>query len=630
MFFCMVILLHDMLTEKQLSLLEIFQTSCRRTMLEMLKTSQSGHPGGSLSALTYLSVLYAFRAAKTNEPIVVSNGHISPGVYAVLAELGVVDKEEVQKTFRQIGSVFEGHITRHIPGIPYGTGPLGVGVSVAAGMALANRDQMVWGSLGDGEAQEGQVHEMALLAAKEKLGNLAIFVDYNQVQLTDSLEETCPINISGMFLAHGWNVLEIDGHDGQEIWKAIENAEASDKPTLVMAKTIMGHGVPGMEEDGQALKSTWHGKAPKPEVIDEMLSKLELTDEEQKDLAAFVQEANYQPAQPDFVEDLTKLDVKTGTPRVFAADELTDCRSAYGKALLDLAQENKDIIAGTADLGGSVMTKFVAAELPEQFIEFGICEQNMVSAAGGLSIGGKIPFVSTFGAFMTSRAKDQARVNDINRTNVKMVSTHCGLSVGEDGPTHQAIDDMGSMLGLFHTHVVEPADPNHCDRIIRYAASHYGNFYVRMGRHKLPILTKEDGSILFDADYEYEYGKTEILREGEDITIVATGACVTEALKAREESGINAEIVIVSSIKQFDETLAQSLAKTGKVITVEDHNSASGLGSAIAKFIADQGIVLMDFCDLSVKAYQLSGKPNELYAAAGIDAQAIIKALKAL
>jgi len=619
-----------MLTENQLQTLEIFQKSCRRTILEMLKTSQSGHPGGSLSALTYLSVLYAFRAAQTNEPIIVSNGHISPGVYSILAELGVVDKEEVQKTFRQIGSLFEGHITRHIPGIPYGTGPLGVGVSVAAGVALANRDQMVFASLGDGEAQEGQVHEMALLAAKEKLNNFVVFVDYNRVQLTDSLTETCPINITGIFRAHGWNVLEIDGHDGQAIWSAIEEAEKSDLPTLVMAKTIMGHGVPGMEEDGQALKSTWHGKAPKPDVIDEMLSKLELTPEEQSQLEAFVKEANYQPPQPEFIEERSLLAINPGTPNLYPADELTDCRSAYGKALLNLAHENPEIIAGTADVGGSVMTKFVAAELPEQFIEFGICEQNMVSAAGGLSISGKIPFVSTFGAFMSSRAKDQARVNDINRANVKMVSTHCGLSVGEDGPTHQAIDDMGSMIGLFHTGVIEPADPNHCDRIIRYVATHYGNFYVRMGRHKLPVLTREDGSIFFDENYQYEYGKTEILRSGNAVTIVAIGSCIHEALKAREASDVDAEIVMASSIKKFDATLIESLKKTKKVITVEDHNAASGLGGAIAHLAAQEGIAFDHFENLAVNEYQLSGKAPELYAAAGIGHEAVTEALKNL
>src|SRR6185295_5037155 len=199
-----------------------------------------------------------------------------------------------------------------------------------------------------------------------------------------------------------------------------------------------------------------------------------------------------------------------------------------------------------------------------------------------------VPFCSTFGAFMSSRAKDQARVNDINRTNVKMVATHCGLSVGEHGPTHQAIDDMGSFLGLFHTGVLEPADPNHCDRMVRFIAAHYGNFYVRMGRHKLPVLTKENGEVLFDAEYQYEYGKCELLRRGTDLTIAASGSMVSEALRAQEkllQEGISVEIIIVSSPKKFDANLEISIRKTKKLITVEDHNPYSGFGGQIAQFI---------------------------------------------
>lgn len=622
------------LESQHVELLDTFKKGCIDSLLRMLKTSQSGHPGGALSSLDILSVLYAYRLAQTNEPFVVSNGHISPGVYAVLAEMNVIPKQEVCDTFRQLHSIYEGHVTRHVPGIPFGTGPLGVGVSVACGMALAakrqEKDEMVFALMGDGEAQEGQVHEVALMAAKEKLSNFCLFVDYNQVQLTDSLEQTMPINIAGIFDAHGWNVHEIDGHDPMSIWEAINSAhDSTNHPTLIIANTIMGKYVPGMEEDGEVYKPTWHGKAPQPDVIDEMLTHFTLSQEEQASLDTFRKGHGYTPEKPVFTPSLEKMpDIKTGESIVYDQETVTDCRSAYGKALLDLAKHNANVFAMTADLGGSVMTKWVTAELPSQFAEAGICEQNMVSACGGMSLRGYVPFCSTFGAFMTSRAKDQARVNDINHTNVKMVSTHCGLSVGEDGPTHQAIDDMGSMIGLFNTHVIEPADPNHCDRIIRYVASHYGNFYVRMGRHKLPTLTKDDGSIFYDKDYVYEYGKTDTLRSGNAVTLVATGATVSEALAARDASGVDAEIVIASSIKQFDDNLADSLKKTGKVITVEDHNYQSGLGGAVALFAAEKGIALEVFKPLAVEEYQLSGKAMELYNNVGIDREGIVKALK--
>jgi transketolase len=273
----------------------------------------------------------------------------------------------------------------------------------------------------------------------------------------------------------------------------------------------------------------------------------------------------------------------------------------------------------------------VAAELPEQHIEVGIAEQQMISMSGGLSLMGHIPFASTFGAFLTSRPKDQARVNDINYTNVKMVATHCGLSVGEDGPTHQAIDDKGIMAGHLNTMVIEPADPNQTDRIIRYVASRYGNFYVRMGRHKFNPIAKEDGTPFYDKNYKYEYGKSDIIREGNDITIAASGACVIEALKAHEElkkDGISAEIVAVSVIKGFDKTIEDSIKKTKKVITVEDHNPHNGLAAGLSRRLLVEGIKPDVYKNLAVTEYQLSGKPLELYEEAGISANNIVKKAK--
>jgi len=620
-----------------LDLLPAFTKSCRRSILKMLKTSQSGHPGGSLSALDFLAVLYTQRIHKTNEPVIVSNGHISPGVYSVLAEMGAINKEEACSTFRQIGSIYEGHVTRHVPGIPFGTGPLGAGVSAAAGFAMAEKlkgsDKKVFAVIGDGEVQEGQVHEMALFAAKKKLNNFIVFCDYNAVQLTKSLEDIMPTNVKGMFEAHGWKVLDIDGHDHKALLEAI-NTKTSDQPVLILGRTIMGNGVPMMQADGENHIPTWHGKAPKPDQIDEQLALPELTvsSEEQAALDAFRAEVNFKPDHSVFTDNLKPMtDVNTGTPVEYEVGTKEACRGAYGKALLDLAHNNKHVIAGTADVGGSVMTKHVAAELPAQHIEFGICEQNMVSVGGGMSINNFIPFVSTFGAFMSSRAKDQARLNDINQTNVKMVSTHCGLSVGEDGPTHQVIDDMGSFMGMFNTHVLEPADANQCDRLIRFAASHYGNFYVRMGRHAIPVLSKPNSDEpLFGADYEYYYGRTDKLTEGTDLTIVASGPMIELVMEAVEKTGIDAEIIIPSSPKKFDDTLKASLEKTKKVLIVQDHNALSGFASQVAMFAAMEGIALEDFKEISQKEYQLSGKPMELYESAGVGSEAIEAVLKHL
>ncbi|MDD4352039.1 MAG: transketolase [Candidatus Gracilibacteria bacterium] len=617
------------LSIEQINLLTAFAKSCRHTSIAMLKNSQSGHPGGSLSSMDYLATLYSFIISQTGHPVIVSNGHISPAVYSVLAELEYINKEEVIQNFRKVGSVFEGHITRQVPGIYYGTGPLGIGVSVATAFALAEKlkdsKKKVYALMGDGEAEEGQVYEALNFANKYKLDNLVLFVDYNEVQLTASLAEIMPLDLRAIFEAANWQVLEINGHNYAEIWGALRAAQNSPGPVVILGHTIMGKGVDFMEKEGLEYKSTWHGNAPKPEQADEALKQLELSKEEEKILANFKKQVKWKPEDPHFPSPLSTnhYPLETGSPILYGTDKLTDCRTAYGKALLDLAKLNKNILAISADLRGSVMTKFVAEELPAQHIEVGIAEQQMVSLAGGLSLNGFVPFCSTFGAFMSSRAKDQARVNDINKTNVKMVATHCGLSVGEDGPTHQAIDDMGSFLGMFNTMIIEPVDPNHTDRIIRYIASHYGNFYVRMGRHKIPVITKEDGSIFYDENYEYEYGKCDVIREGTDLTIVASGSMVAEALEAIKTCKKSVELVAVSSIKKFDDTLLKSIKKTGKVLTVEDHNTYSGLASQISQYLVNKGACPLVFKSLGVTAYQLSGKYNELYEKAGIGKEAI-------
>ncbi len=616
--------LGSQLNKDQIKFLETFSKSCRKSIIEMLINSESGHPGGSLSSIDYLSVLYTFILSQTGEKITISNGHISPAIYSILGELGYVDKEDAIQNFRKTGSIFEGHVARHVPGIFYGTGPLGIGASVGSAFALAEKlkksDKKVFAEVGDGECQEGEIHEMIHFSRKYKLNNFILFVDYNKVQLSGSLDEIEDIDIEKVFAAGHFEIINCNAHNFEDIWKALSAAhEVKDKPVVILGHSIMGKGIGIMEKDGLNKKSTWHGKAPKKEEVLEDLNNIVINEEEKSLLKEFKKLIKWHPGKPSFTPSLEKVKINLGTPKVYEKEESTDCRTAYGKALQELAELNSNILALTADLRASVMTKFVAETKPEQHIECGIAEQHMVATSGGLSLYGFIPFCSTFGAFMSSRAKDQARVNDINRTNVKMVATHCGLSVGEDGPTHQAIDDAGSFLGMFNTMTIEPADPNHTDRIIRYIASHYGNFYVRMGRHKIPTICKENGEIFYDKNYKYEYGKCDILRTGNDLTIAVMGSLVTEALKAYEllkksNPNLSIEIIAVSSIKQFDKNLTDSIKKTKKVLTIEDHNTLSGLGGQLSRHILKEKICPDYFEMLGVESYQLSGKPEELYA----------------
>lgn len=621
------------LTTNQIKQLEAFVKSCRKSILEMVTNAQSGHPGGSLSSIDFLATLYLTRIIKTGESVIVSNGHISPAVYSILAELEYFPKEDVIQNFRKIGSIFEGHVTRHVPGVTFGTGPLGVGVSAASGFALTEKinktGRQVFALLGDGEAQEGQVYEMMHFASKYSLDNFIVLVDSNRVQLTDSLEKVMPIDIISHFQAAGWNIIEADGHNFHDINFALDQAiEYKGAPTVVIMNTIMGQGSSLMQPEGEAIKSTWHGKAPSKEDIQQDIQALTLSDQELSLIKEVHSQIDWQPESPNFTSSLSNLNLKTGQPRIYPANKPVDCRTAYGNALLDLADKNSNIIAITADLRGSVKTKALAEKHPTQHFDVGIAEQQMVSCAGGISLSEIIPFCSTFGAFMTSRAKDQARVNDINQTNVKMVATHCGLSVGEDGPTHQAIDDIGSMQGLLNTMVIEPVDANQCDKIIRFIASHYGNFYVRMGRHKFNPITKEDGSLFYDESYQYKYGKSDLIRQGNNLTIVASGSCVSEAIKAidfiqEDYDGISIDLIAINSLKVIDETIMSSLSKTKNLITVEDHVTSSGINATLAQTLLKSHIKLETFEALGVGEYQLSGKWNELYENAAIDHQAI-------
>lgn len=621
------------LSREQIKRIELFARSCRRSVVEMTTTAKSGHPGGSLSSIDYLSLLYTSIISHTNNPVIISNGHISPAVYAILSELGVVSKRELIKNFRRAGSVFEGHVSRQVPGVWYSTGPLGAGISAASGFALAQKlkkeNRKVFATLGDGESQEGQVYEMMNFAAKYKLNNLIVFLDYNQVQLSDGLKKIMPLRPAELFAAAGWEVISVDGHDIKKMWKALSRAYGvKHKPVILIGHTIMGRDVSFMEQAGKRFSATWHGKAPTNPEAELALAELSFTEKEEKILHEFKKQIKWKPQKPFFPEPLKKLAVKIGKPHVYSPQQDLDCRTAYGNALLDLAKLNKNIVALTADLSVSVKTDLLKEKFPDRHIECGVAEQQMISCAGGLSLSEFIPFASTFAAFMTSRAKDQARVNDINETNVKMVATHCGLSVGEDGPTHQAIDDMGSTLGLFNTMVLEPADPNQTDHMIRFVASHYGNFYVRMGRHKIPVLTKENGTPFFDATYKYTYGKCDLLREGNDLTLAVSGSMVYQALEAYSElklKNIHAEIVIVSSPKQFDATLKKSLLKTKKLLTIEDHTTRSGIGSQIALFCAEENIELKKFEMMGVDEYQTSGTAEELYERAKISPKYIVK-----
>jgi len=605
---------------------KLFAKSCRLSALKAVVNANSGHPGGSFSSLDFLSVLYLSRLIHTNEKIVISNGHISPAVYAILSELKLEDKQDFIGNFRQSGSKFEGHVNRFVNGCFYSTGPLGSGVAAALGMALAEKyfktNKKVFAVLGDGECQEGIVYEMGHFASKYNLDNFVCLVDFNKVQLTDSLEITMPIDLEANFKAMGFNVLTCDGHDHQEILNTLKDSDQSSKPTVILMQTIMGKGSKIMQSDGENYKATWHGKSPSAQAAQEDFDFLKLSEPQKIELENFINQLeikiNSQVAFPS--------KINLGENRVYTKDDLLDCRTAYGNALKDLGELNPEILALTADLSGSVKTNILQKSKPNQHFEVGIAEQFMVAAAGGLSLAGAIPFASTFGVFMTSRARGQARLNDINETNVKMVSTHCGLSLGEDGPTHQALDDFASMESLFNTTVIEPADPNQTDHVIRYIAKTKGNFYVRLGRHKYPVLCDENQNPVFANAYSFDPAKPTCIQKGDKLTVLTLGSTSFDAQQACLSYPQQVELFITPTLASAkSKEVLDSLKKTKNLLIIQDHNSKAGLATFLAPYLLENSIVLENFKSLGVEKYQLSGKQKDLYALNQIDQQGISK-----
>jgi len=621
------------------NILPIFAKACRKTILEMVISANSGHPGGSLSSIDFLSTLYLSRLIHTKENLVISNGHISPAQYSIFAELGLYDRQEVISEFRRNSSVFEGHVTRHVKGVSFGTGPLGVGFSASAGIALAKKfqssDEKVFVTIGDGEAQEGQVFETMNIAVKQNLNNLIVFMDYNEVQLTSKLKDVLEAKPESFFKVAGFNIIKINGHNYKEIYKAISKSLKSKKPVLIVCKTVMGKGVGFMEPDGKSLVPTWHGKAPSLKDVQADLESLTLNAKEKSILDQFLNNnaKKFKQIKENEFYKLNSLNpkIKTGEPLTYPSSKAIDCRSAYGNALLDLATINKNVIALTADLEGSVKTSTLKAKYPNRHIDVGIAEQALVSISGGASLNGIVPFCSTFGAFMSSRAKDQARVNDINHTNVKMVATHCGLSVGEDGTTHQAIDDIASFSGLFNTGILEPSDANQTDFIIRYIASHFGNYYVRMGRHKFNPILNEKGELFYNKSYKFKFGKADNIRRGQDILIIASGACVKEACDAIDslDSKKKPSLLAVSTPRIIGKDVLSAISEHKKLIIVQDHNPSGGLSEAVLSQMARNSVTAKHIIDLSVKKYELSDTQAKLYKKAKIDKNAILKAISA-
>jgi transketolase len=638
---------NEQLSTEELDKLAAMRQRCARRILLSTTLAASGHPGGSLSALDLLLVTYGLIRHDPLRPsweerdrVVVSMGHISPGVYSVLAEYGYFSEEDFLAGFRRAGSGFPGHVERIVPGVEWDTGNLGQGLSVAVGMALSLKmkgsARKVIAFMGDGEQQKGQISEALRFAGKYKLDNLMVIIDRNHLQICGETSCIMPQEIRASYAASGWNVLYLeDGHDCGAIHRTfsdvyqgkVANPEA---PTVIVARTIMSKGISFMEN-----LAKYHGSPLKQEQLAAALAELGV----ENDLERFVElRKNPVATHTKITHKSTYPEILPGQPITYGADVLTDCRSAYGAALLGLAEANNGadhapkIVGVSCDLEGSVKMGDFRKHSPRAFFEAGIQEHHAATMAGAISREQLAVFFSTFGAFALSEVYNQNRLSDINETELKIVATHVGLDVGEDGPTHQCIDYLGLLRNFFRFSAFVPADPNQTDRIIRYVGSHGGNFFVGMGRSNTPVITREDGTPFFDAGYEFKPGKGDWLRRGDQGTIITYGALVPYAMKAYERlkgEGIAVGVLNMASLLPVDREAILEAAKAGPILTVEDHHVDTGLGAMVGIILAEEGIGTR-FRRLGVTRYGASGKPADLYADQSLDDNGIVAGCKEL
>ena len=611
----------------------------RGDILTMTTLAASGHPGGSMSSLEMYLTLYACARVFPGDPhnpdrdrIVISHGHTSPGAYSALAATGFFNREDVLTDFRRAGSIFEGHVERTVPGIEWGTGNLGQGLSVgcafALGARLKKKKYHTFVVMGDGEQQKGQIAEARRFAAKYNLSNLTVLIDYNRLQISGDTHQVMPQNIKENFLSDGWKIIEIDGHNLHEVYGALHTAvNDTTGPMAIIARTVMGRGVSFMEN-----LAKYHGSTLTEEQYLKAMTELGLPPE----LEPYKEKRKNTPVNDEHNLAATPITILPGDPIVYGADTKTDNRSAFGSALKSIARTNKDfpdaspIAVFDCDLATSVKVDGFDSVQPDHFFQSGIQEHHTAAMAGALSTDGVVSFFADFGVFGVCETYNQHRLSDINHANLKLVCTHVGLDVGEDGKTHQCIDYVGLFQNLFGFKVVLPADPNQTDRATRFVATNPGNFFLGMGRSKTPTILDETGSPFFGSDYSFTYGAIDVVRQGTDATIMTCGCMLSPAIKAWEAlktKGVSVRVLNVSCPKDLDEDVIAEAAANGIIITYEDHNVHTGLGSIVANHLATRGLRAR-LRKLGVAAYGMSGPTADVFKAAGLSADALVQAVE--
>ena len=594
--------------------------------------SSSGHPTSCLSAADLISVLFfntmKFKVEnpkdKNNDRFIMSKGHAIPVVYAAWKQLGIISDKELMQ-LRKFDSQLEGHPTSRSPYNEAATGSLGQGLAIGVGMALnAKKDGLSYKTfvmMGDGEVAEGSVWEAAELASHYKLNNLVGIVDCNTLgQSGKALHPDSVEKYANKFKAFGWNTKVVDGHDIESILETINSIdESSEQPFIIIAKTNKGHGLPSL-----ANKNGFHGRPFKKEELDAVIEELRSNYGEKTKLepAATVKinldKEKHQEISIDILTD--------SNSSLFDKDRSIATRKAFGYALSALGKANKNVFTLDGDVQNSTHTDIFAKENPEQFVQCYIAEQAMVSIATGLESRGKIPFVATFGAFLT-RAHDQIRMAGIGKNALRISGSHCGVSIGEDGPSQMALEDIAMVRSIPESIVLYPSDGVSTYKLVEQMANYNdGISYIR--------TTRASRHNIYDKEEQFPVGGCKVLRKNrkDKACIVAAGITLLEALKAYDqlqEKGISVSVIDLYSIKPMDtETIiATAKASNHTIITVEDHYLEGGLGEAVRTALSCTTTCIKS---LAVEKISRSGKPEELMRDAKIDSEAIIEAVKNL
>jgi transketolase len=614
------------LEQDKLASLRDKATRMRISSVRSTSKAASGHPTTCASAAEIMSALFfdAMRydprdpASEANDVFILSKGHAAPVLYAAWAEAGYLAESDLLN-LRRIDSDLEGHPPTTLPFVDVATGSLGQGLSVGVGMAHACRldgnDRRVWVLLGDGEAAEGAVWEAASMAANDGLGNLIATVDVNRLgQSAPTMLQHDMDAYRVRWEAFGWETLIVDGHDIGELVDAFERARGSlFTPTVILAKTFKGRGIPCAED-----KDGWHGKPiPAGELEEQTINSLEA------ELTGAAYE--WKPNLPPAIASKPAAAGVAADPPYRVGGPVVATRNAYGAALAALAQADSRIVGVDGDVGNSTFTTDIVKTDPSRLFQCYIAEQNLVGVAMGLACRGKIPFASSFACFL-ARGYDFMRLAAISSTNVKLVGTHAGISIGEDGPSQMGLEDLAMTCAEPNYTVFYPTDATSAWRAIELAAGIEGPVYVRTSRPKTPIL--------YGPDEVFETGKAKVLRSssGDRVAIVAAGVTLYEALEAADQlasEGIRARVIDVFSVQPIDrDTLVAAAADCGgNIVTVEDHYAHGGIGSAVLAALAEEDAKVRQ---LAVRGIARSGKAAELLDRFGISARHIADAARSM